>query len=120
MRNVLLTLFALVALVAFGEPSRQVELSHEHIPTSPVTGPYIERSPMRLPTVEVLYYPESGYIETKCKDGNIPAEVYLYSANGSLVGYSPEINSTLSITSEGLHTIKIVSTSWTLTGDFEV
>jgi len=62
-----------------------------------------ERAPMRIP----LHVPEI-----------IAAEVFVYNAAGTIVSYSPVLNSTLNIPDDpGTYTILIQSDSWYADGE---
>lgn len=78
----------------------------------------LERASMFV-NLDVYYNPTIQHL-TVLYDGFDSGEVYIYS-NGTVVGYSPEINTTISMpSSKGFYEIIIVSEKWIAIGHFSL
>ncbi|MBD5183739.1 MAG: hypothetical protein HDS97_02445 [Bacteroidales bacterium] len=77
----------------------------------------ILRSPINLP-IEVTYDEDVNVIETFCVN-DVDAEVSVYNASDELEGYSPSLNSVISLTESDYHTIVIEGDDWIATGVIE-
>lgn len=75
-----------------------------------------ERAPMRIP-LHVVYDTDTHIMEVTAPE-TIAAEVFVYNAAGTIVSYSPVLNSTLNIPDDpGTYTILIQSDSWYADGE---
>ena len=75
------------------------------------------RSPINLP-IEVSFDDEMMTIEVFCVN-DVDAEVSVYNASDELEGYSPSLNSVISLTESDYHTIVIEGEDWIATGVIE-
>ena len=75
------------------------------------------RSPVRLP-IEVVYNNETMSVEIFCAN-DVDAEVSVYNAFEELEGYSPCLNSVISLTESDYHTIVIEGDDWIAKGVIE-
>lgn len=86
-----------------------------HRMSNPSKHTEVNRAPMHLP-IEVTYNSETQII-TIIGDESIDAEAYLYNSAGEVEDYSMSLNTTLSISTSGIHTIYIQGDGWYAEGN---
>lgn len=118
MKNVFLSMM-LVVLTAFSAmaENRDVVLQRYKKQTNDVSEK-VNRAPMRLP-VYVSYDTETGIIDVRGSE-SLDGEVYLYDADGVVKGYSPTINTSFEVASNGLYIIYIEGDGWYAEGEIEM
>lgn len=77
----------------------------------------VDRAPMRLP-IEVVYDSDTSTIEV-ISSLNQNAEVYIYNANGCIVGYSRALNTSITLVNDEPTTIHIIGDGWNAFGAIE-
>mgnify|MGYP000662481451 CR=1 len=111
---ILLCMFLLsFSISAFADKEEVAITKHEKKPDNTVKR---ERAPMRIP-LRVVYDTDTHIMEVTGPE-TIVAEVFIYDAAGTIVSYSPVLNSTLNIPDDpGTYTILIQSDSWYADGE---
>ena len=112
----IILIFAAVILPAYADGSKgkgtsqPIKLETEPKPR-PTTGQH--RSPLLI-DIEAYYDYENGTIDINY-NGDCDGVAYLY-LNGAVVDYSPEINTSFTITVSGMYKIEIIAENWASTG----
>ncbi len=115
MKKLLLTfgiLFSLFALPTQAEQIRQdIPLTRGN-PSNPTIGTKLHRSPVMLPSVELVYDSDNNSFEILCSS-DCDAEVTVYDSSGTIIAIS-DIKATISLPSSnhGHYTITIVADYW--------
>lgn len=78
----------------------------------------VNRAPMRLP-VYVSYDTETGIIDVRGSE-SLDGEVYLCDADGVVKDYSPTINTSFEVASNGFYIIYIEGDGWYAEGIIEM
>ena len=81
-----------------------------HRMSNPGKHTQVNRAPMHLP-IEVTYDTDAQTIKI-VGDESIDAEVFIYNSVGDVVDYSVYLNTTLSISTSGIHIIYIQGDGW--------
>lgn len=110
---ILLCMFLLsFSISAFADKEEIIITKHEKNPNPSKE----ERAPMRIP-LRVVYDTDTHIMEVTGPE-TMAAEVFVYNAEGTIVSYSPVLNSTLNIPDDpGTYTIFIQSDSWYADGE---
>lgn len=119
MKNVLLSmmLVVLTAIPAMAEDVDIILRFHKNHTEKDIPKE-VNRAPMRLP-VYVSYDTETGIIDVRGSE-SLDGEVYLYDADGVVKGYSPTINTSFEVASNGLYIIYIEGDGWYAEGEIEM
>ena len=78
----------------------------------------VNRAPERI-SLDVVYDTDTQYVTVNGDEG-IEVEVFLYNSLGEVEDYSSSLNTTLSVSSPGIHQIHIEGEDWVANGIIEI
>lgn len=112
MRKFFLIFSAIVflALPAFSESTTEVFMEF-YLNGNEEDGTTVNRSRMRIPTIDVVYDSETETIKITSSE-LFEANVYVYDCSGTIVSYANTLNTTVSLPSSDSYTIYIESKKW--------
>lgn len=118
MRNVVLILCTLFSVALFAQNQSQPQQVKLHSTKVEETESWRQRCPARIPEITVLYLPDSNTVQVTCPSQD-EGEVSLLNENNVQEDHAYSLNTTLSVASNGYHSIEIQIGGWTLVGQFD-
>lgn len=122
MRNVTLILLTLLAAAMFAQEQPQSQPQPQQVETHPLIGEEMDhlilRSPARIPEITVFYLPDTNTVQVTCLSHE-EGEVSLLNEFNVQEDHAYCLNTTLSVVSNGFHSIEIQIGGWTLVGEFD-
>ena len=112
MRKVILLFSAIIsfALSALAENTTGVFMDF-YISTHEESSTKVNRSLVKIPTLEVVYDSDTKTIRITSVESQI-ASVYIYDNNDTIVGYANSLNTTIQLPSTGSYTIYVEGEGW--------
>ena len=118
MKKVFILIGLLLAITNIANAEQQGVVMDIHNKSIPDKNLSIDRAPMRMPIL-VFFDTDTHIISVYGKE-SMEAEVFLYSENGNLIGYSSILNTEFEISAPGIYIIQIHWGVWYAEGEIEI